>query len=801
MRWFLLLALAARLFAGTVAADLARAVREAGLDPEECYRVRDLNFSRDDLRFYFTDGYLIFRKAVNGIRTAAVFTAEVEGGDAELLVLAPSRSERMSLAARTGSPNLDEHLKAAVLIFGDRTDANLSDQIRARGEPRKSPDMGRLLADKWNGAVRNLTASVQVRLVEDLLAGRPPGDGFLYAAFTGRELGNFDAIYDPKAREQIVLGQVAYRAGQPYYNIWTSFAALPYRKGLRPTSGLEFRLSDFRLEATLEPDLNLEVATRVAVTPEQNAQTLPFEISPRIRVTEARVDGDPAEVFQPESLRANLVRDTGNDVFLLVPSRPFEKGRRYEVEFRQQGNVIQDAGNHVYYVGSRVNWYPNRALQFASYDLIFRYPKDLDLVATGKIVETATEGDWRMTHRKTESPVRIAAFNLGTYQRVDLARSGYRVTVCANRQAEPALGSKPAPVMITPRTSPFPGANRKSPEILAQAPGLAPDSTARLKQLGNEIVSSLEFMAAYFGPPPHRTITVAPIPGALGQGFAGLVYLSTMAYLDPGQRPLRSSHTEFEQTFYSDLMQAHEIAHQWWGNVVTTSDQQDDWLMEALANYSALLYLEKRKGPRALDAALEEYKSQLLTKTKEGNTLESTGPITWGSRLANSQAPEAWRTIIYAKGSWIIHMLRRRIGDGQFLAMLGELRRQYEYRAISTDEFRQLAGKFLPRKSSGEDLESFFDEWVYGTGIPTLKLKYSVSGAAPAVKLSGTVAQSDVDEGFSALVPIEVQVGKTKSVTQWVRTGDEPASFTLNLRQAPAKVTLDPSDSVLAVKK
>ena len=801
MRWLLVLALASPLLATTAAADLARDVREAGLDPEECYRVRDLNFSRDDLRFYFTDGYLIFRKAVNGVRTAAVFTSDVEGGDAELLVLPPTRTERMSLAARTGSPNLNEHLKAVVLLFGDRTDASFSDQIRTH-EIKRSPDMGRLLADRWNGAVRNLTASVQVRLVEDLLSPPPPAGGFLYAAFTGRELGNFDAIYDPEAREQITLGQVAYRAGQPYYNIWTSFAALPYRKGLRQTSGLEFRLSDFRLEATLQPDLSLEVATRVAVTPERNERALPFEISPSIRVTEARVDGEPAEVFQPESLRANLVRDTGNNVFLLVPPKPLEKGRRYEVEFRQQGNVIQNTGNHVYFVGARVNWYPNRALQFASYDLIFRYPQNLDLVATGQVVENGVEGDWRMTRRKTESPVRVAAFNLGTYQRVDLARSGYRVSVCANLQAEPGLGSKPAPVLIPPRTTPFPGANRKPPNILAPAPALPPDPTARLKQLANEIVSSIEFMAGYFGPPPLRTITVAPIPGAFGQGFAGLVYLSTMAYLDPAERVLGSSHTQFEQTFYSELMHAHEIAHQWWGNVVTTSDQQDDWLMEALANYSALLYLEKRKGPRALDSVLEEYKTQLLTKTKEGNTLESTGPITWGSRLVNSQAPEAWRTIIYAKGTWIIHMLRRRMGDRQFLAMLGELRRQYEYRTVSTDQFRQLARKFLPPESSDDGLESFFDEWVYGTGIPTLRLKYSVSGKAPAVKLSGTVEQSDVDEGFSALVPIEVQVGKSaKSVTHWVRTGDEPTSFTVDLRQAPSKVTLDPSGSVLAVKK
>ena len=81
------------------AAGLGRAVISAGLDPSECYRVRDMEFSVDDARFYLTEGYLIFGKAVNGAPLTAVFSAEVEGGDAEILLLPPNRSERKSLAA------------------------------------------------------------------------------------------------------------------------------------------------------------------------------------------------------------------------------------------------------------------------------------------------------------------------------------------------------------------------------------------------------------------------------------------------------------------------------------------------------------------------------------------------------------------------------------------------------------------------------------------------------------------------------------------------------------------------------
>src|SRR5512141_457463 len=102
----LLLALPLRLFAwqATPAADLAARVREAGLEPEECYHVRDLSFSKEDIRFYLTDGFLIFGKSVDGRRYSAVFVADNEGGEAEMLLFPPTRSERASLARNAGTP-------------------------------------------------------------------------------------------------------------------------------------------------------------------------------------------------------------------------------------------------------------------------------------------------------------------------------------------------------------------------------------------------------------------------------------------------------------------------------------------------------------------------------------------------------------------------------------------------------------------------------------------------------------------------------------------------------------------------
>src|SRR5690349_17747189 len=101
----------------TTASELARAVVDAGLDPSECYRVRDLTLSADRAKFFFADGYLILGRPIAGQRVTALFTTDVEGGDAEILLLPPNRAERQSLAAYIGSPNLDEHVSTAFLMF------------------------------------------------------------------------------------------------------------------------------------------------------------------------------------------------------------------------------------------------------------------------------------------------------------------------------------------------------------------------------------------------------------------------------------------------------------------------------------------------------------------------------------------------------------------------------------------------------------------------------------------------------------------------------------------------------------
>jgi hypothetical protein len=782
------------------AANLSAQLRQLSLDPDACYRVRDLSLQREDARVFLTDGYLIFSRAVGGRRVMALYSAAESGDDAEILLRPPDRSERSSLAAATGSPNLNEHFQSAIFIYTDRTADELLEAIQS-GVPKPAPEMGLLLAGRMDEAIRNFAESFQVRLVLDLLT-QDTSKGLFYAAFSGKTLGNFDLLYDPTVPEQFILGQISTKLAA-HFDVWASFQSRARRQS-RILPAQDALLEDYRIEATLRQDLVLDVTTRVTLKAQQRLSgALGFEMAPQMEITGVTLDGKEVEVFRRESMRANLIGGRSNDPFLVVLPEPLANGSAHELVFHHKGKVVRPAGNDVYFVAARTNWYPSRGLHFTTYDLTLKVPAALSVVATGDISEERVEGEWRIARRRTTAPVRVAGFNIGAYEGVKTTRGGFHLEVFANRKAEPALQPRAAgQLMVTPNWTAHTGRVRSSELIPIPAPP-PPSSTARLDSLASEIGSALEWMAGLFGPPPLKSLTVSPIPGNFGQGFPGLLYLSTISFLNEKDRPVNYQ-TPYQNAFYSEILHAHETAHQWWGNLVTSATYRDDWLQEAFSNYSALLVLERKKGAKALETTLEEYRRELLMPVGEtkGVTVEQAGPITWGLRLQNTATIDPWRVIIYNKGSWIMHMLRRRMGDDQFLAMLGAVRKRFAYQAISTEQFREIAAEFSPKGLPDPTLENFFDNWVYSTGMPSVEFTSTLHGKAPNYQLSLSVKQSGVSEEFSYDLPVEIRLpGQVRPMVKWIRTGPETSVVNVPLKAVPLKVELAPGSGLLTARK
>lgn len=768
----LLLALSAH-SAPTTAADLAHQLHEISLDPDECYRVIELNFVKEDLKIYLNSGFIIFSKPIAGVRSAAVFVANQEAGDAEVLIMPPVRSERLSLSTFTNAPNLNEHFKSAVMVFSDNTAADLLAQIQANPSMKKTPEDAQLLTDPWTSVVRNLTDSFIARLVNDLISGDRK-IGVFYMAIGGLHLGTFDVLYDPTAHEQIFAGKLTYNDNRTYFDTWTSFPSRSARSH-STSDGPRFSLDNFRIDSAIDSALMMKAVTRFTLTPKQSlGATISFNMTSSMHATSASIDGQPVEVFQRESIRSNLISSNDNDLIVLIPDAPLDPARPHEVEIHHEGQVIQDAGDGVYFVTSRGTWYPRVGTEFAAYDLTFRYPKNLTVVATGAVVDDHIDGDTHITHRKTDAPVRFAGFNLGDFQSVSVAPSGYKIDVYANRHVEAALETKGSQATLATRPS---------------------NPAPRLELIAKDVANAVEFMTEKFGPPPLPYLSITPIPGTFGQGFPGLVYISTLAYLNSEQRP-PSMRDRAGETFFSELIEAHETAHQWWGNMVVAAGYQDDWLIESLANYSALLLIEKNKGSQITDALLADYKADLLAKLKSGRTLESAGPISWGFRLQSSIAPHAWRTVTYEKGTWIMHMLRRRLGDEKFLAFLRELCTRYRFATVSTEQFRDLAAQYTPPGTADASLKSFFDTWVYGTGIPAVKMTYAFKGT----KLTGTLVEQNVDDEFTTFVPLEVRT-RTDRKVYWLAAASDTSTFSIPLKTPPTKVSLLGTDWLMTTPK
>ena len=203
-----------------------------------------------------------------------------------------------------------------------------------------------------------------------------------------------------------------------------------------------FSLTQFRIEASLDENLRLRAVTRATLKiGSQPLRAFAFEVSRAEQVTAARIDGAPAELLISESTRSRALRADENDVFLLTTPDSLAPGSVHKVEFEHEGALITSAGNGVYSVGGRSNWYPRSGSAFADYDLVFRYPRRLTLVTPGDIVMDTIDGDYRNTERRTSVPIRVAGFNLGNYEKSSVTAGGLTVDVFGNRNLDPALAA------------------------------------------------------------------------------------------------------------------------------------------------------------------------------------------------------------------------------------------------------------------------------------------------------------------------------------------------------------------------
>lgn len=150
---------------------------------------------------------------------------------------------------------------------------------------------------------------------------------------------------------------------------------------------------------------------------------------------------------------------------------------------------------------------------------------------------------------------------------------------------------------------------------------------------------------------------------------------------------------------YGENTIAHELAHQWWGNLVTCSDFHHIWINEGFATYSEALYWGAVNGEAAYHAHMADKMNDVNSSVYRYDASSVSAIFSW--------------YMVYQKGAWVLHMLRHVLGDEVFFASLTAFREEFQFSHASTEDFQGVV-----EDVSSRDMEWFFDQWIYGIGKP-----------------------------------------------------------------------------------
>ena len=803
--------------------DLYSQLRTVSLDANRVYYVRGATIDRSNMHIDFDDGTLAFLKDVCGRTTGALFE-----GEGEVRLRPSNKVERASMALFTGMAILEEQFTSGYIRFNDDTAAKLQPYLTP------APEAGDFVA-RWTEADSNLAGSDTLRLLFDFSQFLPATDGshftgefprFLHAHLLGHTMGSFDLFWDDAALETLWAGQARVNEGNVFFDTWTAFSPNTPGSGeqrQRVTPG-EASTTGFRIRATITPPTDLKASATVEVQIRRGGQRmLLFELSRFLKIESVQENGRSLEFIQNQSLQGTDISRKGDDLVSVVFPAPLKIGEKLDLVFRYEGEVLSEAGPGLLYVGARGTWYPSFGLSPARFDLEFRYPAGWTLVATGKQQppsvaageEKTSDAAQQVSRWVAEKPIPVAGFNLGKYIHAE-ARSGSVVVEAFGTMGVEKSFPKPPPetVAVIP-TRPFP---IPMPQMQIEMAPPPPSPAHNAQAVAERAAGAVSNFSQWFGPYPFSSLSLTQMPGKLSQGWPGLVFLSTYAFLSPQEQA--DLHLSPSTALLANLVLPHETAHQWWGNLVLWKSYRDQWLIEGLADYSSLMVLE-RQNPAQFRQVLDKYRADLLTKNKDGELLREAGPVTLGTRLTSSHFPGAYETITYERGAWLFHMLRCMLRDSDsarhpaksrlnspdpFLSGLRKLSERYAGKAVTTRDVLQVFEEELPRAlwfEGRRSLDWFLDSWINGTAVPRLeaseiKITPTVNGA----QVSGIVVQKDAPDDLVTAVPVyAVTAGNAKVFLGQVLADGDETSFRFAAPAGTRKVVLDPNQTILTAQK
>ncbi len=292
--------------------------------------------------------------------------------------------------------------------------------------------------------------------------------------------------------------------------------------------------------------------------------------------------------------------------------------------------------------------------------------------------------------------------------------------------------------------------------------------------------AALTAMEQRFGRYPYPSYAIVELPEEAVQWYAsseqGFIMARSSAFeIEDGNLPLF----------------AHEAAHGWWGNLVTTTGPGSSLCSESLAQYGAVVAIETIEGDNAM--------AEFLEYSREGYSgwqcaLGYFGIVRRGGDKPLSQLErDRWdHDLSDSKGHWFYHMLRRRVGDELFFAILRGLLRDFANQAMSLDDVRKA---FLEAVPNDPALRAFLEQWLDRTGAPVIDLEWWAIDRGAAVEV--VLTQQQAGDPYALDVPIEIEVRSGERMRRTVKVKDRETRVTLETPARPVDVSLDPDVELL----
>lgn len=276
----------------------------------------------------------------------------------------------------------------------------------------------------------------------------------------------------------------------------------------------------------------------------------------------------------------------------------------------------------------------------------------------------------------------------------------------------------------------------------------------------------ISFFEKKFGPYPFDSYGMVEVPMRGAMEHQTLTSFSTYLITGSGE--------------YENIV-AHELGHQWWGDWVTPADWRDIWLNEGFASYCEALWQEHLHGAQGLRTTMENFAAEYFLEADQLGMFSLYDPT------------YLWGATVYEKGAWILHMLRFLVGDSCFFNALQTYGNHFGEKNATTADFARVVSE-----SYGQDLDWFFQQWVYRPDIPEWRATWQCETTGPRrYELRLNIEQRGRN-GLLLKAPLEVEIrllNRALRDTVWVERASE--TFVYQIEEPAVTVEVDPDDWLL----